>query len=263
MHAMRSAASGKGSSVAQRKRPRTWVELIVSTLVATGIALAASASPIGAAKTFVVDTTTDSIDAVPGNEVCADAGGACSLRAAVMEANALPGVDTITPAAERYTLTLTGTEAGLDARVGDLDVTESLTLSGAGRGLTTIVGAEGLTDRLLEVQSTSNLALFVAGVTLTGGRADSRGGGGLRFEAVTSSLVLEDVRLVDNETSGAGAAGRRRVRARSRVHARTSSSKTTSRAATAAACTSTRHREPRPHERPRSSSSQTRRGQTA
>ena len=37
---------------------------------------------------FAVDVTTDTPDANPGDGVCADAGGNCSLRAAVMEANA-------------------------------------------------------------------------------------------------------------------------------------------------------------------------------
>ena len=32
------------------------------------------------AATFVVNTTTDTQDATPGNGTCADSGGACSLR---------------------------------------------------------------------------------------------------------------------------------------------------------------------------------------
>ena len=52
-------------------------------VVASGLASAASSS-------FVVNVgTTDLVDANPGNGVCADANGQCSLRAAIMEANAL------------------------------------------------------------------------------------------------------------------------------------------------------------------------------
>ncbi len=40
---------------------------------------------------FEVDTELDSIDADPGDGDCADAESRCSLRAAIMEANALPG----------------------------------------------------------------------------------------------------------------------------------------------------------------------------
>lgn len=48
------------------------------------------------AATFVVNSTTDGSDTNPGNGVCATSVGVCSLRAAIEEANALAGTDTIT-----------------------------------------------------------------------------------------------------------------------------------------------------------------------
>ena len=53
---------------------------------------------------FNVNTAADTDDAAAGNGTCADSGGNCSLRAAVQEANAHAGADTITFAA--------GTERG-------------------------------------------------------------------------------------------------------------------------------------------------------
>ncbi|WP_051871201.1 CSLREA domain-containing protein [Chloroflexus sp. MS-G] len=47
--------------------------------------------PTVMAATFTVNTTNDTADANPGDGVCADSAGRCSLRAAVMEANALGG----------------------------------------------------------------------------------------------------------------------------------------------------------------------------
>ena len=47
------------------------------------------------AATFVVDSTLDSTDAAPGNGVCDDGGGQCTLRAAIQEANSLAGADSI------------------------------------------------------------------------------------------------------------------------------------------------------------------------
>ena len=44
---------------------------------------------------FTVDSTADTVDASPGNGVCDDGSGNCTLRAAIQEANALPGPDTI------------------------------------------------------------------------------------------------------------------------------------------------------------------------
>ena len=48
------------------------------------------------AATFVVNNTGDAADAAQGNGVCATAGAVCTLRAAIQEANALAGADTIT-----------------------------------------------------------------------------------------------------------------------------------------------------------------------
>ncbi len=47
------------------------------------------------AATLTVNSTGDAADAAPGNGVCATAGGVCTLRAAIQEANAGAGADTI------------------------------------------------------------------------------------------------------------------------------------------------------------------------
>src|SRR5262245_47983617 len=60
--------------------------------------------------TFNVNTTVDSLDANLGDGVAADSLGRTSLRAAVMEANALAGADTINLPSATYALTLTGSE---------------------------------------------------------------------------------------------------------------------------------------------------------
>jgi CSLREA domain-containing protein len=99
----------------------------IRTLAALGIALAA-AVPAGA-KTFLVDTTTDGLDASPGDGICADGQGHCTLRAAVLEANAWPGADMIilTRYDAPYVLTRPGVE-DLGTQ-GDLDLTGELTIT--------------------------------------------------------------------------------------------------------------------------------------
>src|SRR5947209_3154871 len=74
-----------------------------------------------APATFTVNTTLDTIDASPGNGVAADSAGRTSLRAAVMEANALPGADVIVIPAALGTckLTIAGSVENA-ARTGDL-----------------------------------------------------------------------------------------------------------------------------------------------
>jgi hypothetical protein len=53
----------------------------------------AQASPC--APVCIVDSTLDGTDSVPGNGVCDDGAGRCTLRAAIAETSALPGPDTI------------------------------------------------------------------------------------------------------------------------------------------------------------------------
>ncbi len=72
------------------------------------------------ATTFTVNSVIDETDAAPGNGSCVSApSGLCTLRAAVMEANALGGADAITLPSGTYTLTLTGTAEDA-AATGDL-----------------------------------------------------------------------------------------------------------------------------------------------
>ena len=67
--------------------------LNVGTLaLAFGLAIEAN---VARGATFTVNSPADTVDANPGDGVCADAGGNCTLRAAIEEANALVGTDTI------------------------------------------------------------------------------------------------------------------------------------------------------------------------
>ena len=91
----------------------------------TGFALAAEPlSDVGtvtvqARDAIVVNSLVDGADSLPGDGSCATAGGACTLRAAIMEANALAGPDRIDLAAGAHVLTAVGSEdAGL---AGDID----------------------------------------------------------------------------------------------------------------------------------------------
>jgi CSLREA domain-containing protein len=48
-----------------------------------------------AQSVFVVTSAGDGVDVSPGNGICATSAGTCTLRAAIQEANAVPGLDTI------------------------------------------------------------------------------------------------------------------------------------------------------------------------
>jgi CSLREA domain-containing protein len=131
------------------------------------------------AATFVVDSTADAVDTAPGDGVCAAAGGACTLRAAVQEANGPSGfgegrVNTITLPAGTYLLTIPGQFQS--AAAGDLDVIGQLEIDGAGAA-TTIVDGGGL-DRVFGVGNTQD-SLTLRGVTVRNGAAPDNLGGGI------------------------------------------------------------------------------------
>ena len=97
---------------------------------------------------IVVNSTLDAIDANPGDGVCDDGTGNCTLRAAIMEANAMAGADTIVLPAGLYALTVAGVDED-EARTGDLDITDDLVIQGAGADRS-IIDARGL-DRVIDV----------------------------------------------------------------------------------------------------------------
>jgi CSLREA domain-containing protein len=86
---------------------------------------------VASALTFTVGATTDAADANLGDMLCAAVGGACTLRAAVQEANDTAGADTIVLPAGTYALTHYGALEDA-AATGDLDVTSDVTIEGAG-----------------------------------------------------------------------------------------------------------------------------------
>mgnify|MGYP006076179977 FL=1 len=97
---------------------------------------------------FTVDTSSDSIDISPGDGICADSNGECSLRAAIMESNAITGLNNIFIPNNEYLITLNvSSENGCVS--GDLDITSDLVIQGE---LTreTIINADSL-DRVFHV----------------------------------------------------------------------------------------------------------------
>ena len=143
------------------------------------------------AAIFKVNSTDDIVDVAPGNGVCMTGTGVCTLRAAIQEANALAGPDVIKLKAGTYRLTLTG--AGEDlAATGDLDITDSVTITGKGAALTVVDGHHS--DRVFHVIGPGPVVSFVGlkiqnGVIVTGAPA---GGGIFNFGAtvVVSSCTI-------------------------------------------------------------------------
>ena len=115
----------------------TFVALAVVT-----VGLLASSDSASAAN-FTVNTTIDGADGNPGDGHC-EAGltgseGQCSLRAAIMEANAHSGHDTIHVPPGLYELEIPTLNEDLPD-TGDFDITASVTIEGFDRATTIIDG---------------------------------------------------------------------------------------------------------------------------
>jgi large repetitive protein len=163
------------------------------------------------ASGFTVNTMDDTVDANPGDGSAADANGNISLRAAIMEANAISGgrITIVLPAGD-YFLTIAGANEDGGA-TGDLDVRNhgSIIIKGAGAGETVInAGGDGglipaLGDRVFHVFRDASLT--VEGVTITGGIAGgfSGAGGGIRNED-GGMLTIVDSTLSGNSATSLG-----------------------------------------------------------
>jgi CSLREA domain-containing protein len=156
-----------------------------------------------AAATFSVNDTADAVDAAPGDGHCATAAGTCTLRAAVQEANARAGGDTIMVPAGTYLLTIEGRGEDM-ALTGDLDIRVDVTITGAGAA-STVVDGNG-TDRVFEIAN-SMAVVTISSLTIRNGDqgsvAGDTDGGGLYN---SGTLTLTDV-VVANNTASAGNGG--------------------------------------------------------
>ena len=109
----------------------------------------------------------------PGDGVCATTGDSvCTLRAAIQEANALVGADTIKLKAGLYMLTIAGASENAGA-TGDLDITGDLTIIGTGAKNTFING--GKLDRVFHVMGA--ISVTMTDMTIQNGLATDDGYG--------------------------------------------------------------------------------------
>ena len=223
---------------------------ITASLFAGAVLLSASTMPVFAAD-FSVDDNSDAVDQNPGDGFCVTASSNCTLRAAIMEANALAGADTIAVPIGTYELTITGVDERCDgttpctvdgttgayvpvitsdASKGDLDITDDVTITGAGSDETIIqwVAAtpdnDPLTgDRIFHValpaDATANIAsVVIQGLTVVNGEVGLKptvaadvcidDGGGINTVYTPANLNAYDIAVTDTNCGTIGGDGK-------------------------------------------------------
>ena len=178
-------------------------------LVLATLTLAAASLGSASSSAAAVITPTRFDDPTPDGCEMDD----CSLREAIIQANASAGPDEIVLAAGTYRLTITGSPEDLAAS-GDLDITrETLSITGAGKTSTVIDAGEDevLNERVLHIgqfETGDPPNVSVSQLTITGGWANTSpelNGGGIYLEDGT--LAVTDAGLIDNYGGQTGSGG--------------------------------------------------------
>jgi CSLREA domain-containing protein len=135
---------------------------------------------VEAALTFTVDSKADEPDSDPGDGLCRTAHNACTLRAAITEANRSTSFTQIVLSAETYVLTILPIGSN-DENSGDLNLNNKaasdphMTIIGAGADRT-VIDANGI-DRVFNIEGLQDVTLEK--LTVTNGYLDASDGGAI------------------------------------------------------------------------------------
>jgi predicted outer membrane repeat protein len=141
--------------------------------------------------TFNVTTTLDVVDSGDGK---------LSLREAITKANTSASADLINVPAGVFKIALAGTGDDGNAS-GDFDVTGSVTIRGAGAGVTNIDGQQ--IERVFDIfgASPGSITVVLEKATVRNGISPNQGGGIL---VANANLVVRDSAVSGNRTSSSG-----------------------------------------------------------
>ena len=157
---------------------------------------------------FVVDALIDAVDADPNDDLCSTAAGECTLRAAIQQANEIPGMTEVSLGPGVHELSIGGTDEE-ESVTGDLDAHRPITIRGAGAGLTTIEGNGfdrvfdlGWPEGELVVEAANPAGVIIRDLTIRGGDAGGDNGGAI---LARRALRVENVVLSNNYARRGGA----------------------------------------------------------
>jgi CSLREA domain-containing protein len=143
----------------------------------------------GPASTFTVNSTGDGADSSVGDSVCNDGSGACTLRAAIQEANAVAGDDII-----NFAATLNGSTINLNTVLPN--ISGNLVINGPGSSQLTVQRstAGGTPDFRIFNINAGNI-VTISGLTISNGRVSDPSG------PVSGGAILNDGTLTLNSST--------------------------------------------------------------
>jgi hypothetical protein len=178
-----------------------WFPARKPTLLTIAVLIILAAPHIASPATFTVNRTTDFADAIPGDGRCetAPGNGLCTLRAAIEEINALDESNILTDPQSMINL-----PAGTYRLTrGELEITVSLALQGAGPNSTIIDGDHQFRVFLISKgKGGQSRIASISGVKVTHGSVGFAGGG-ISIDSETN-LSLSNCIVSDNSAEDHG-----------------------------------------------------------
>ena len=150
-------------------------------------------------KLFTVDSISDTVDAAPGDGLCSDQTGHCTLRAAIQEAN-------VTPSTRDAIIFALPNPSIIDLTLGELAITSRVAIVGPGaRHLTVQRSSAGGTPefRIFHITGALN-GLIIRGIKVKNGNAGSSGSGGGIYVDAAASVTLSDLWIANNFAGSGG-----------------------------------------------------------
>jgi CSLREA domain-containing protein len=176
---------------------RLLTRLFCASVIALSALFTSLIAPTASASNFIVNSLGDTPDALTSDGLCADAGGACTLRAAIQQANADPSGDVI-GFSVNGTINLTSALPSFS---------KSMTISGPGAGQLTVRRNSAEPYRIFVVNAGADITM--SGLTVSNGLAPlpvnggpSQEGGGI-YNA--GGMALTGVTVSGNATSNSPA----------------------------------------------------------
>jgi CSLREA domain-containing protein len=162
-------------------RLRAGIPVLLALLLAAGGSVAQRA-PLAHGASFSVNTTADLVDDHPGDGVCRTSAGTCSLRAAIMEADAeglacgcrsVPISAINLQAGQTYALTVTTGKSAVLSSGGALNIAVPMRITGSNTIIRGGTGTGTWSDHifLVDVSDVGGGTVEMTGLTIEGGQA--------------------------------------------------------------------------------------------